>query len=656
ETPCTVAGQEIGAYRIVSELGVGGMGSVYLAKRSDGKFDQQVAIKLLKREFNAGKIRESFRREIEIQSKLVHPNVATILDTGTTGDGIPYIVMEYVAGLAIDQYCRENHLGLNERLKLFNKACDAVAFAHQNLIVHRDLKPSNIIVTPNGNPKLLDFGISKLLGTVDDAAAPTLFGAMTPEYASPEQIKGEPVTTATDIYSLGVILFKLITGTNPYKIKNKTSGDVLREITDSEPTLPSQAAVELRLEKVKKGESGQETLDSSVLPSHLLTFSPSQLTGDLDNIILKALTKEPEHRYRTVEQFSEDIWRFVDGLPVNARAHSLAYKASKFFRRNRVSVIAAMFVFLSLVVGLTAALWQTNIARAQANIAADARNAAILESDKAKSEQAKSEKISKFMAKMISYANAAWYGEGAKFGGDARVIDALLDMSDKIDIEFADDPDVAAELHHKFGEAIGWAHPRGMNREFAELLKTKSKFHLLRALELRVLFYGEWHELVAKDMFYNFPALGETDAEQAAVLAKAIEMMRSTNPNNLNLPYMFVAYSSRLMLPDTPQTHEAYRNAVTPPTDENKYQIAERYLREGLVVLRLHYKDDNQAIFSAECGLSYTLVMQEKWEALDEHFSICKQGEFNLPETSRPVIRAEIGLVEKALNEKGRRP
>ncbi|MBK8467521.1 MAG: serine/threonine protein kinase [Chloracidobacterium sp.] len=615
EMPSTMAGQEIGAYRIISELGVGGMGAVYLAERRDGKFDQKVAIKLLKREFNAGKVREAFRREIEIQSKLVHPNVAAMHDTGTTGDGIPYIVMEYVDGLPIDKYCYEKNLGLNGRLKIFNKACEAVAFAHHNLIIHRDLKPSNIIVTPEGNPKLLDFGISKLMGAVENVHITTLFGAMTPEYASPEQVAGAQVTTATDVYSLGVILFKLLTGSFPYKVKGKRSGDMLKEIPDSYPTLPSEAA--------------------SFSPSPLPPFSPSRLKGDIDNVILKALNKEPEERYRTVEQFAEDIWRYIDGVPVAARPATLAYRFKKFYGRNRITVLAGALIFVSIITGSFVAVWQAN--------------AAVMESDRAKSEQAKSEKISKFMAKMISYANAAWYGEGAKFGGDARVIDALLDMSDKIDAEFADEPDIAAEVHHKFGEALGWAHPSGMDKEFANLLQKKQQYHLMRALELRVQYYGEWHELVAKDLFYCYGSIGQNDADRAALLDRALNMMRDTNPNNLNFPYMIEAYTSRLMLPNTPETHDVYRQAVTPPTDENKYEIAERYLRESLPIFRLHYKEDNVAIFGAECKLAYTLAMQEKWADFDEHYNLCKKG---APINQRLLPALE--LIDKKLAEFGR--
>jgi len=303
--------------------------------------------------------------------------------------------MEYVEGRPIDKFCRENNLGLIERLKLFNKACEAVAFSHQNLIVHRDLKPSNIVVTAEGNPKLLDFGISKLLDTsADDSANITLMTAMTPEFASPEQINGEPVTTTTDIYSLGVILFKLLTGTYPYNIKNKVNGDVLREITDTEPTAPSDAEASLD----KQGQaSGQKCPRSE------------QLKGDLDNIILKSLRKELDKRYQTVEQFTADICRYMDGLPVLARPATLSYRASKFYGRNKISVLAGIFIVVSLLTGLTVALWQAEVARGQARFAAEAQNLGAIETERAKaeeertkSEKEKAEKISRFTMKIIS--------------------------------------------------------------------------------------------------------------------------------------------------------------------------------------------------------------------------------------------------------------
>ncbi|HYG09620.1 MAG TPA: serine/threonine-protein kinase, partial [Pyrinomonadaceae bacterium] len=268
--------QRIGSYEIVSELGFGGMGAVYLATRADGKFEQRVAIKMLKREFNTGKIRRTFDREKEILATLAHPNIAGLLDAGTTADGIPYLVMEYVKGEPIDKFCRSRNLSLHARLKLFNKVCDAVAFAHRNLIVHSDLKPSNILVNTDGEPKLLDFGISRLLdANADNGNTITHLGALTPQYASPEQIRGETVTTATDVYSLGVVLFKTLTESLPYHVGNHTNGNLLREIMEAEPVLPSEAAQ--------------------------TPLTGSQLKGDLDNIILKSLAKEPARRYQTVE-------------------------------------------------------------------------------------------------------------------------------------------------------------------------------------------------------------------------------------------------------------------------------------------------------------------------------------------------------------------
>ena len=389
EPETSLIGQRIGIYEIVREIGVGGMGAIYLARRADGKFEQRVAIKMLKREFNHEKLRRHFRREREIQARLNHPNIARLLDAGTTDDGVPFFVMEYIDGIPIDKYCEKNNLDLDGRLKLFNRVCDAVTHAHRNLIIHRDLKPSNILVGDAGEPKLLDFGISKLLDEGDLASGQpvTILRAMTPEYASPEQIRGEPVTTATDIYSLGVVLYKLLTGRFPYNFDNATNGDVLKQITDTEPTVPSDS--ESSLDKQGRA-SGRECARSE------------QLKGDLDNIILKSLSKEPDRRYQTVEQFSADIWRYMDGLPVLARPATLSYRASKFYGRNKISVLAGIFIVVSLLTGLTVALWQAEVARGQARFAAEAQNLGAIETErakteeeKAKSEKEKAEKISR---------------------------------------------------------------------------------------------------------------------------------------------------------------------------------------------------------------------------------------------------------------------
>jgi serine/threonine protein kinase len=630
EPESSPVGRRIGIYRIVGELGAGGMGAVYLAEREDGKFAQRVAVKMLRREFNIEKIRRNFKRESDIQSKLNHPNIAYLLDAGTTGDGVPFLVMEYVEGLPIDKFCRENSLALDERLKLFNKVCAAVAFAHRNLIIHRDLKPSNILVTAGGEPKLLDFGISKLLDAKsEDANSMTILGAMTPEYASPEQIKGETVTTATDIYSLGVVLFKLLTGKHPFASPGKTNGELLKAIGETKPAPPSSVTIE---------DDGKRKI------------SASELKGDLDNIILKSLNKEPERRYETVEQFSADIWRFVDGMPVLARRPTFSYQASKFFRRNKIFVLSGLLMLAGIFAGLAVALWQANEARAQAQIAFAAQQRAELETEKAKAEEEKAEKISRFMSKIISYANPAWYAEGGKFATDARVIDVLDDMSAKIDVEFAGQPDIQAELHHQFAEVYTF-HGRGNSR--AGESHKRQMYHARRAIELRKQFYGERHELVAKDMYYFYVGGGVDKADEAKYLAEAIQIMRETNPKNLNFPYMLESYTQYLMMPGYEESHEKYRQAVIPPTSENKYRIAERYLLEALPVLREHYQEDNLAIFLNECKLAYTQAMQNKLTEAEPHQRICQESAAKLQnESQAKSIGKYLSLIEEAL--KGR--
>ncbi|MBS1793237.1 MAG: serine/threonine protein kinase [Acidobacteria bacterium] len=630
-------GQLFGNYRIIRELGQGGMGAVYLAMRADGKFEQRVALKLLKRELNTTALRRRFRQEREILATLEHPNIARLLDAGTTDEGIPFLVMEYVEGSTIARYCEEKQPSLNERLKLFNKVCEAVAHAHRNLIIHRDLKPSNILVTEKGEPKLLDFGISKLLDTENgnENTAATAFAAMTPEYASPEQIKGEPVTTATDVYSLGVVLYKILTGRHPFELGGRKKSALAETIIETEPTKPSAVFG-------KRQIKSQSAIRSS------------QLKGDIDNIVLKALSKEPARRYPTVEQLAFDIWRFIDGLPVAARPATFTYRANKFFRRNKIAVGAALVVFLSLLGGIAVALWQAREANAKANIAIEAQRSAQIETEKAQAEQAKSEKITRFMSKIIGYANPSWYAEGAKSKGQARVLDALEDLGEEIDAEFAAEPAVAAELHHKFGEALSLA-AKYDNSVTHENLRKKAVSHFFRALELRRQFYGEWHELVAKDIFYSYQMMTKDPGERAALLMRGILMMRDTNPRNLNFPYMLEAYTACLLSPENSENYESYRRAVQPATDEDRFQIAEKMLRESLPVFRLHYKEDNLAIYSAECKLSYALAMQEKWTDFDEHFSICKDYKLksNNPNEIK-YVPSYVELVEKAVASKGK--
>jgi serine/threonine protein kinase len=343
-------GATLGTYTIRSLIGEGGMGDVYLA--DDTSLNRQVAIKLVKRGLATANIVGHFRDEERILAGLTHPHIARLYGGGVTSEGAPYFVMEYVEGERLDDYCNAKQLTLRERLELFRKVCSAVSYAHQHLVVHRDLKPANIRVTPEGEPKLLDFGIAKLLDPQSTSAADqtiTLKGVMTPDYASPEQIRAEPMTTASDVYSLGVVLYELLTGQKPYRIATGSEKEIALAITEQVIEPPSAVAA-----RVKERAA-------SPLPN------ARALRGDLDNIILMATRKEATRRYASVGQFSEDIRRHLEGLPVIARKDTVRYRTAKFIKRHRVGVAAAALLVLTLSGGIVATAWQARRAERRFN-------------------------------------------------------------------------------------------------------------------------------------------------------------------------------------------------------------------------------------------------------------------------------------------------
>ena len=331
-------GRQIGVFRLLNEVGRGGMGVVYRAERADKQYEQQVALKLIKRGMDTDFVIRRFQAERQILASLTHPNIARLLDGGTTSDGRPYFAMEYIEGQPIDRYAREHNLDTAQRLRLFLPVCDALSYAHQQLVVHRDLKPLNILVTQGGVPKLLDFGIGRILA--DDAAGATATGvrALTPEYASPEQIEGRRAATASDVYSLGVVLYELLTGALPYTFHSRAPEDVAAAIRTTEPPRPSTRVSRL---------SGREQRG---------------LRGDVDTIVLMALRKEPERRYASVEQFAADLRRHLTGMPVMARPDTLRYRTGKFVRRNTLAVAAASAVVALLLASSAAVAWQARIA------------------------------------------------------------------------------------------------------------------------------------------------------------------------------------------------------------------------------------------------------------------------------------------------------
>ena len=357
ETKDNYIGKKIGNYLILEKIGAGGMGAVYLAGREG--FEQRVAIKLIKRGMDSEAIVKRFFLERRILSRLNHPFITRLFDGGTTADGLPYFVMEHVDGLPLLEFCSRHEFDTGERLDLFLRICSAVSFAHQNLVVHRDLKPSNILVTHDGTPKLLDFGIAKLLDTDSEATA-TQARILTPEYASPEQLNGLPITTSADVYSLGVVLYELLSGTRPFTSESKNYQEIVNLVLSKEPVRPSVVvSSQLSVVSKKTGGIGQLTTNDEQrkIPKSKIQ-NPKFLRGDIDNIVLKALRKEPERRYASVQEFAEDIKRNLAGLPVTATADSPGYRFRKFVGRNKIgTAIAALFLFLAGV-----SIWQGMIA------------------------------------------------------------------------------------------------------------------------------------------------------------------------------------------------------------------------------------------------------------------------------------------------------
>ncbi|MEK7407193.1 MAG: protein kinase, partial [Acidobacteriota bacterium] len=404
-----MAGRRIGHYRLLRRLGEGGMGVVYQAERED-EFRQRVAVKLVRQAFAGPEVLRRFHTERQTLAGLAHPHIVTLIDGGTTEEGAPYLVMEYVEGARIDEYCAARRLPVAERLRLFLPVCAAVEYAHRNLVVHCDLKPANILITAEGAPKLLDFGIAKLV-------APAVTGELTqagqrpftPNYASPEQVRGEPVTTLTDVYALGLILYELVAGRSAYRMESGSAAEMVAAVCVQEPERPSATG--------------------------------AQVDGDLDAIVLKALRKEPQHRYGSAQQLAEDIKRYLEGRPVAARAGTLRYRAKKFVLRNRVAVAAAALALAAVLAGVIGVAWQAGVALAA---------------------RARAERRFNDVRKLTSFLLFDFHDAVEKLPGSTPVQEMLVTRSlkylDSLAAEAAGDPGLRLELveaYTKFGDVQG---------------------------------------------------------------------------------------------------------------------------------------------------------------------------------------------------------
>ena len=438
ESPGSLVGRRLGAYRVLRHIGYGGMGDVYLAERTDDAYRQRVAVKLIKIGMDSAFLVERFRQERQILANLDHPSIARLLDGGTLEDGRPYLVMDYIEGRPIHDYCDRHDLSVRARLELFRRVCDAVQHAHRNLVIHRDLKPSNILVSESGVPKLLDFGTAKLLEGSDSESPATATGLrlLTPGYASPEQLMGGPVTTASDVYALGVVLFELLAGRRPYRFQDPLSLEAVRMVCEEEPPRPSRVARH-------EGRGWRE------------------LEGDLDEVVLMALRKEPEKRYGSVEPFSEDLRRHLDDLPVTARSDALAYRAGKFARRHRAGVAIAALVFLILAGAVVATTRQAR---------------------RAERELARAEEVSGFLTRLFEMSDPH-----ASLDEDVRVREMLDRGAERILSDLSNSPGLQASLLDTMGFAY---HRLGLNTEAGDLLE--------KALALtRPSLSGERHETLA---------------------------------------------------------------------------------------------------------------------------------------------------------------
>ncbi|HKQ13526.1 MAG TPA: serine/threonine-protein kinase [Steroidobacteraceae bacterium] len=407
-------GHLIGRYRILRTLGRGGMGAVYLAERADEQFQQQVAIKLIGGMVPAAALARRFRSERQILANLNHPNIARLLDGGAGEDGVPYLAMEYIDGIRLDRYCDENSLDVRQRLRLFQQVCAAVQYAHQHLVVHRDIKPSNILVTAEGHPKLLDFGIAKLLdaeqtGPVDDLTR-VHERIWTPGYASPEQMRGERIGTVSDVYSLGVLLYSLLTGVHPYSLSGRNAAEYLHLVETLDPPRPSAA--------VDKSSQAARTLART-------------LAGDLDNIVLRAMHREPERRYPSAAALAEDVQRYLDDRPVEARPDAWTYRIGKFARRNTAALAATSVVLVSIV-----ALVTFYTARLTA------------ERDVAERERAVSASVSQFMREVFRVASPS-----AARGNSVTVREVLDAAVKRIDTDLHTEPRLRTQLLVSMGQA-----------------------------------------------------------------------------------------------------------------------------------------------------------------------------------------------------------
>ncbi len=596
------AGRRLGPWRLLRPLGSGGMGTVYLAERDDGAFGLTVAVKVLTAGLHTEELISRFEAERHILARLIHPNIARLLDGGTSEDGRPFLVMEYVEGEPIDAHCDRRRLSTRARLELFRAVCSAVQLAHQNLVVHRDLKPANILVAADGTVKLLDFGIAKLLVPQADTAPihtdPTLarFGGapLTPRYASPEQIRGEPITTASDVYSLGVVLYELLTGHRPYRLDTLSPTEIERVVCEVVPPRPSTAV--RRGEDIVTADGGRLPLPTPEAVAGAREGDVARLSrrlaGDLDTILLKALRKEPERRHASAEQLSEDIRLYLANLPIRSRPDSFGYRAGKFVSRHALGVTVASGALVLLLAFAAAMTWQ------RSEIAARSREVAR--------ERDRAEATKEFLQDLIGQADP----RQAK-GQDITILQVLDQRARSLAGETSLDPATRADLLDALGVAY---RSLGRTQDAGPLLE--------EALFLRRKALGGEHVLVAESL-HNLANLERQlhHADEAERLTRrAIEIQRRAFPQG----HPSLARGLNNLASLLREKAEAAGAAGGPLLVE-----AEAFARESLAMKQRLFGEENDEVATSLNTLGTILVRQ------------------NRPTEAEPLLQLSIALHRK---------
>ncbi len=604
-------GLRIGPYAIERELGRGGMGTVYLATRADLAFEKKVAIKVTRGALGSPDALERFRRERQILARLEHPNIARLLDGGATADGMPYLVMEYIEGKPLHAHCDDARLSTAARLRLFLEVCSAVEYAHHNLVVHRDLKPGNILVTADGAPRLLDFGIAKLIDPEADPEALTATAlALTPWYASPEQIKGEPISTATDVYSLGVVLYELLTGHGPYRLATLTPLEVMKAVVEQDAEPPSSAI----------DRTVRVTSDGAVRQAWLTPFSVSRtregtperlrhrLRGDLDAILMTALRKEPDRRYASVAAFAADLRSHLTGRPVSARPDRALYRASKFVSRNRWGVLAAV-----TIVGL----------------AAGAATNAFVQSKRVTRERDRAARVSRFLVDLFSVSDP-----GEARGNSVTAREVLDKGAEKIRHDLKEQPEVRADLMETISDVYNrlGLYDRALALARESVLARRGQAQDLRALGQSLNLLGnilmDKGDLRGAEAAYRESlelrrrVHGPDSIEVAQTLnnlSSAVDPQGRYDESDLLLQESLAIKRKRLA-PDDPSLATSIANLGVNFYRRGDLARAEPLLREGLAIQKKALGEDHPEVAFSMQSVGVILDEQKKYDEAEKTY------------------------------------